>query len=134
MFDGDAMVQAALTAAVADAPAGVGPLDILWRAFRSFQPMLEDRWSHAKPRQEIISSTPALQERELAKIAALTDALVIPLRARGVANLRATLAAQIGMAAFTHATFAWLDDPARGLGERIDQAFRELKAVLADSD
>jgi hypothetical protein len=35
LFDGEAMVRAALTASIADAPAGLGPLDTLFRAFRS---------------------------------------------------------------------------------------------------
>lgn len=131
LFDGEAIVRAALVAAVADAPAELGPLDTLRRTFRSFQPLLEGKRSYAKPRQDIISSTPALHERELAKMAALTDALAAALKARGVADLRATLAAQIGMAAFAHAAFAWLDDPETELGERIELAFRELRALFA---
>lgn len=134
LFDGEAMVQAALTASIADAPAGLGPLDTLFRAFRSFQPVLEDNWSYSKPRHEVISATPALHERELAKIAALADALAAALKARGVADLRAVLAARTGIAAFVHATLSWLDDPNVGLGERFDLAFREMKALLAESD
>lgn len=134
LFDGESMVRSALTAAVADAPPGIGPLETLWRAFRSFQPVLEEKRSYAKLRQEIINNTPALQERELAKIAVLAEALATALTARGVATLRATLAGQVGMAAFTHATFAWLDDPTIGLGERIDLAFREMKAVLTEGN
>ena len=134
LFDGEAMVRTALTASIADAPAGLGPLDTLFRAFRSFQPALEDNWSYSKPRHEVISTTPALHEREVAKIAALADALAAALKARGVADLRAVLAARTGMAAFVHATLTWLDDPEMGLGERIDLAFRELKALLAESN
>ncbi|WP_428487638.1 TetR/AcrR family transcriptional regulator [Rhodopila sp.] len=111
LFDGEAMVRAALTASIADAPAGLGPLDTLFGAFRSFQPALEDNWSYAKPRHKVISATPALHEREPAKIAALTDALTAALKARGVADLRAVLAARTGMAAFVHATLSWLNDP-----------------------
>lgn len=132
LFDGEAMVTAALVAWVADAPAGLGPLDTLLRAFRSFEPMLESKWSYAKPRQDVIAATPALHERELTKIAGLGVALAAALKARGVADLRATLAAQTGMAAFAHAVFAWLADPTCGLGERIDLAFGELRALLGE--
>ena len=134
LFDGEAMLRAALTASIADAPVGLGPLDTLFRAFRAFQPALEDNWSYSKPRREIISVTPALHERELAKIAALTDALATALRTRGVADLRAALAARIGMAAFVHATDSWLDDPSVKLGERFDLTFREIEALLTDSN
>ena len=134
LFDGEALVREALTASIADAPAESGPLDTLFRAFRAFEPMLEDRRSYAKPRQDIIAATPALHERELTKIAALGDALAAALMIRGVPELRAVLAAQAGMAAFVHATLVWLDDPSTGLGERFDLAFREMKALLAESD
>ena len=53
---------------------------------------------------------------------------------RGVADLRAILAARAGMAAFAHAASAWLDDPAVGLSERVDLAFDELKGLLAEED
>ena len=133
LFDGEAILRAALTGSIADAPAGLGPLDTLFRAFRSVRPVLEDNRPFSKPRHEVISSTPALHEREMAKMAALADALTAALQARGVADLRAVLAARIGMAAFVHATISWLDDPSQGLGERIDLAYRELKALLAES-
>ena len=134
LFDGEATVRAALTASIADAPAGLGTLETLLFAFRSFQPALEDSWSYSKPRHEVISTTPALQERELMKIAALADALAAALKERGVADLPAVLAARTGMAALVHATLSWLEDPTVGFGERIDGAFRELKALFAESD
>ena len=130
LFDGEAMVRAELIASIADAPAELGPLDTLFWAFQAFGPTLEANWSYSKPRHEVISATPALHERELAKIAALADALAAALRARGVAKLRAFLAARIGMTAFAHVTMCWLDDPSVGLGERFDLAFNELKSLL----
>ncbi len=134
LFDGEAILRAALTASITDAPDKLGPLDTLFRAFRSVQPALEDNRPFAKPRHEVISSTPALHEREMAKMGALADALAAALQARGVADLRAVLAARTGMAAFVHAMVSWLDDPRQGLGERLDLACRELKALLAESD
>lgn len=134
LFDGEARLRVALTASIADAPAGLVPLDILFRAFRSVQPVLEGNRPFSKPRHEVISSTPALHEREMAKMAALADALAAALKDRGVADLRAVLAARTGMAAFVQATISWLDDPGPGLGARIDLAFRELKALFAESE
>jgi AcrR family transcriptional regulator len=133
LFAGEAILRAALTASIADAPNGLGPLDTLFRAFRSVEQILEDNRPFSKPRHEVISSTPALQERELAKIAALADALAAALRERGFAELEATLAARAGMAAFTHATIQWLEDAEIGLGKRIDRTHRGLKALLKES-
>ncbi|WP_428375968.1 TetR/AcrR family transcriptional regulator [Lichenicoccus sp.] len=132
LFDGEARLRAALTASIADAPAGLGPLDTLFWAFRSVRPALEDNRPFSKPRHEVIAATPALHEREMAKMAALAAALAAALQARGVADLRAVLAARTGMAAFVHATVTWLDDPGPGLGEHLDVAFRELKALLTE--
>jgi AcrR family transcriptional regulator len=134
LFDGEAKLRAALTASIADASDGSGPLDTLFRAFRSVLPALEDNRPFSKPRHEVISGTPALHEREMAKMGALADALAAALQARGVAKLRAVLAARTGMAAFVHATVSWLDDPEPGLGERLDLAHRELKALLAENN
>ena len=131
LFDGEAQVRAALTTAIAEAPAGLGTMDVLFRAFRAFAPMLEANRGYSRPRHEVIAATPALQERELAKIAALTGALADALQARGIAELSAQLAAQAGMVAFVQATLAWLDDPETGFSERLDLAGRELKALLA---
>ena len=133
LFDGEAILRAVLTASIAEAPDDLGPLDTLFRAFRSVRPALEENRPFAKPRHELISSTPALHEREMAKTSVLADALAAALKARGVTDLRAALAARIGMAAFVQATVAWLDDPEPGLGERLDLACRELKALLAES-
>ncbi len=134
LFDGEAVLRTALTASIADAPSGLGPLGTLFRAFRSVLTLLEANRSFSKPRHEVISITPALHERELAKMAALADALAAALKARGVADLQAVLAARTGMAAFAHATISWLDDPGVGLGERLDLALSELKALVGKSD
>ena len=134
LFDGEAVLRTVLTALVADAPDGLGPIEILLRAFRSIQGVLEDNRPFSEPRHAVISGTPALYERELAKMAALADALAVALKARGVADLRAVLAARTGMAAFAHATVSWLDDPEPGLGECLDLAFRELKALFTETD
>ena len=130
LFDGEATLRAALTASIADAPPELGPLDTLFRAFRSLQPLLEGNRPFSKPRHEVISATPALYERELAKMATLADALAAALTARGVADLQAVLAARTGMAAFVHATISWLDAPEPSLGERLDLAYRALGEML----
>ena len=134
LFHGEAVLRTALITSIADAPDGLSPLDMLFRAFRSVLSLLEANRPFSKPRQEVISSTPALAERELAKLAVLTDALAGALRTRGVEDLRAVLAAHSGMAAFAHATTSWLNDPAPDLGERLDLALHGLKTLIVESD
>lgn len=134
LFGGEATMLAALIASIADAPPTLGALDTLMRAFRSLESMHEENRFYLKHRHEVISSTPALYERELTKFASLSDELAAALSARGVAELRAALAAKIGMAAFVDATVSWLNDPGALLVERYDLVFSELKSLLADSD
>ncbi|MGF6852882.1 hypothetical protein [Paraburkholderia sp. CI3] len=95
--------------------------------------MLEDNRPFSAPRHEVITDAPALQERDLAKMAALADALTAALKARGVAELQAVLAARTGVAAFVYATVSWLEDPGFSLAERLDLAFRELKVTVTDA-
>ena len=130
LFDGQAVLTDALTAAIASAPAGSRPLDTLFHAFRSVTQLLEGNRSFAEPRQKVISAAPALQERELAKLEALSGALAHALKARAVPDLNAILAARAGVAAFAHATISWLESEKPGLAERLDLAERALKAVL----
>lgn len=130
LFDGQAVLVDALKASIAEAPAELAPLDTLFRAFGSVTSLLEDNRSFSKPRQEVISATPALHERELSKLEALSDALAHALQARGVPELAAALAARAGMASFAHATLAWLEDDQPGLAERLDLAERALKSLL----
>lgn len=134
LFDGEAILRTALTASVASAPEGLGPLATLFRAFRSIVPMLEANRPFSEPWHQVVAGTPALRERELAKTAALADALAGALKARGVDDLRAVLAAQAGMAAFVHATVAWLADPRPCLAERLDLCMRELATLLTGGD
>ena len=129
LFDGQITLRAALTSAIAEAPETLRPLELLYRAFRSVEQTLEDNRPFSVPRQQVIAETPALQERESAKTAALTEALALALRQRGVDEQLATLAAQTGMAAFHHAVVAWFADPSRRLGAHLDTAFDELSKL-----
>ncbi len=126
LFDGQIELRAALTSAIAEAPATLYPLEILYWAFRSVEQALADNRPFSVPRQQLIANTPALQERELAKVAALTEDLVLALSHRGIDERLATLAAQTGMAAFHYAVVSWFADPSCQLGAYLDNAFDEL--------
>lgn len=137
LFSGEAPLRAALVDAVAEAPAELTPLGAVLRAFRSIEQVFEDNRRFTEPRQRVIDSTPALQERELAKAAALIGALAEALRRRGVEGRLATLAAQAGMAAFGHAVASWLDDPTKSLDVHLVQAFEDLhnlSSTLREAD
>ena len=79
----------------------------------------------------MIDRTPALQERELAKVAVLAEALALALRQRGVEERLAALAAQTGMATFRYAVVSWFADPTGGLGAHLERAFEELDGLAS---
>ena len=129
----------ALTAVIADAPQDLGPLAVLFRAFHSVEALLEGNRPFSLPRQAIISVTPALQEREHTKLAALADALATALEARGGgAPAGPCWRPRTGMAAFVYATVAWLDEPEprsrhaprSRLGRAASPCYQETSAPL----
>jgi AcrR family transcriptional regulator len=133
LFQGETLLKSALVGAVAAAPNRLGPWETLFWAFRSVEPLFVENRPYSEPRQRVIESSPALQERELAKIGSLTAALAAALRERGVADRVATLAAQVGMATLSHALTSWLYDGSGDLHDYLVQAFHELRALSASS-
>ncbi|WP_433192285.1 TetR family transcriptional regulator [Nocardia sp. CA-107356] len=131
LFDGEADLRATLMQAVAEAPEGLGPFEILLCSFRKSARNLENNRPFSEPRWKVIAVTPALRERELAKHALLTDAAAEALRQRGIDEGLADLAARTGWAAFQHAVQAWIDDPAHSLDAHLSQAFDDLRALSA---
>ena len=120
-----------MTSAVAKAPATLSPMAVLSGAFHSVEQLLEANRPLSLPRQRVIGLTPALQERELAKVAALAEALALALCQRGVDERLAALAAQTGMATFRCAVVSWFADPTGGLGAHLDRAFDELDGLAS---
>ena len=133
LFDGEPKLRLALTTAIADAPDALGPLETLLMAFRSTETMIEANRPFAEPRHHVIAATPALHERELAKMASLTSALASALQSRGVEQRLAMLAAQTGMAAFGQAALCWLENPTLSFGDHLDRAFLALRALALDA-
>ncbi|PYE85865.1 TetR family transcriptional regulator [Pseudoroseicyclus aestuarii] len=130
LFDGQAVLLEALLTGIETGARDAPPLDILFHAFRSVCPLLEANRPFSEPRQAVISATPSLQERELAKMAALAEALAQALRTRGIPEDRARLAARIGMAVLADVTLAWLSETGPSLRDRLDRAEQDLKALI----
>ncbi len=131
LFEEDPRLRPTLSAAVAEAPAALAPLEVLRLAFRAIGSLLEENRPFTEPRAAVIAANPSLQERAEAKSAALTILLADGLRRRGVEDRLAVLAARTGMAAFSHAAQAWFEAPSPGLDSYLDQAFSALRGLSA---
>ncbi len=129
LFDGEAAFSEALTAAVRNAPEALGPWDTLFFAFNSVKQMFVENQPFAEPRQRVIASSPALQERAAAKTRSLITAAASALCERGLAVPQANLAAQMGMATLSHGVAAWVNDGSIDLSEHIVRAFEEARDI-----
>jgi AcrR family transcriptional regulator len=126
LFGGEKDLQSLLTETIAGAPAGLGPVSILKRAFDALGAIFEANRPFSRPRLAVIAATPALREREMSKQANLTVAVTTALANRGVDPKTAALVAQLGAVAFNHALATWADDPTNGLGIHLDRAFEQI--------
>ena len=131
LFDGETLLGDLLNSAVRDAPAELDPWNTLFRAFRSAEHLFVENRPFSEPRHRVIESSPALQERALAKTGSLIAGLASALRERRVPDHEAMLAAQMGMAALGHAVACWFDDGSSNLGDHLVQAFRKVRDLSA---
>jgi AcrR family transcriptional regulator len=116
---------------VRDAPAGASPLDAVALGVRAAGAWFpEERRGDSRVRGGVIAANGLLQERELAKMAAVGDRIAEALRERGVGEPAASLAARAGMAVFSTAFAAWLaDGETVPMSELIETGLRELRAL-----
>ena len=110
------------------APAGASPLEVVASALRaaaSFFP--DERRSYSRMRQSVIDQNPALRERELHKLAGVAVAVAEALRARGIGEPAATLAAESGATVFGIAFAQWIrEDEKRSLADIASDVLNEL--------
>ncbi len=110
----------------------VSPLDAVVRAVRAVSDtMFQDRQAAVTRRHEIIEANPELQERELSKRAALTDAIAAALRSRGVDRETALLTASAGMLVQQTAMVKWMQPTeSRPLRKLMSEALQSLRTTL----
>jgi AcrR family transcriptional regulator len=130
LFSGAAELQELLVTTVAGAPTSSTPIEIIASAVLVAGGVLQERRDFARQRQSVINANPELQERELIKLATLAAAMAEALRGRGVNDLSAAMAAEVGVAAFKIGFDRWIKDPrSRDLPTDIRASLEELKAV-----
>jgi hypothetical protein len=128
---GETVLGDILTSAVRAAPPELGPWDTLFRVFQAPERLFVENRPFSKPRHRLIESSPALQERALAKTRLLIAGMVSALRERDVPDHLAMLVAQMGMAALGHAVACWFDDDSSDLNDHLVQAFQKVRDLSA---
>jgi AcrR family transcriptional regulator len=128
LFYGQQRVVQAFLAGVDTAPPDASPIEIVANALRSAASFFTDeRRPYSRTRQAVIDKNPALQERELHKLATLATTVADALRDRGVDDLAATLAAELGLTVFGVAFAQWIrEGEDRSLADIETDVLREL--------
>jgi AcrR family transcriptional regulator len=128
LFSGQHLLVQAFLAGVDSAPPDASPMEIAASALQSGASFFPDeRRPYSRMRQSVIDQNPALQERELHKLASLAAAVAGALRARGVGEPAATLAAESGATVFGIAFSQWIrEGEERSLAGIAADVLREL--------
>jgi AcrR family transcriptional regulator len=131
LFYGQQQFLQAFIDGVDAAPPDASPLEIIASALHaaaSFFP--DERRSYSRVRQSVIDLNPALRERELHKLAGLATTVAGALRARGIGEPAATLAAESGATVFGIAFAQWIrEGETRSLYEIASEVLRELVSL-----
>jgi AcrR family transcriptional regulator len=134
LFDSSHTMDRLAHDAIVAAPADLSPLDAALVGMVAGGGMLADRRDHAVRRARIVAAHPTLQERELLKLAGLTEATADALRERGVPDPLATLAAHSAVTVF-HVAFArWVsgaEEPPGGFASCVEEAAAELRSLTS---
>jgi AcrR family transcriptional regulator len=132
LFSGSQELEKTTVDQVSSAPEEATPFEIVTRAVEAAGAALETRrdLAHVRARYAIVTEHAEVRERELIKMASLGAAITRALRARGVTEPAASLAAEAGIAVFKVGFERWVATKKPGrLTTHIRAAADALKAV-----
>src|ERR1700743_1407518 len=126
---GEDELRETLVGAIAGATEGTSPLDLVIGAYVAAIPLFVTGRPIATRRAAIMAGVPALEERAHAKSAALAESVTTALIARGIAEATARLAVSVGAARFEAGMRQWYARPGLDLGELLQRAVVEVRAL-----
>jgi AcrR family transcriptional regulator len=135
LFSGAKELEKTVVDHIERAPRKANPLAAVAAAFEAIGADLQDRRDRhfVRARYALVNKHAEIQERELIKLASLAVAVTKALRARGVAEPTASLAAEAGIAVFKVGFERWVGErKPRDLAAHIRAAVNALKAVAAE--
>jgi AcrR family transcriptional regulator len=130
LFGGQDVLAELFSDAIRAAPPSATAADCLAAALESAAAVFTaDRHDFAPQRQAVIAANGELQERQLLKRAHFAAAMTGALRARGIGETAARLAAEVGVLAFSTAVARWAaQENHEPFGEIALSALRDLRA------
>ncbi|CAM5674883.1 TetR family transcriptional regulator OS=Streptomyces tendae OX=1932 GN=GUR47_05840 PE=4 SV=1 [Streptomyces tendae] len=132
LFGGSARLEELCAGAVAAAPGTATPMEAAAAALDAAAGLFEERGDLVRLRQGVIDANAELRERELTKLASLSDALAEALRRRDVDDLTARLTAETAVGVLKVAFGRWIDGPGkRTLRQLLAECVDALGAAVA---
>jgi AcrR family transcriptional regulator len=127
--------QEMVTREIAGCPDALPPLEaVVYGLQAAGDTLWEPRRTAVTRRREIIQANPELQERELRKRAAVTDAIAGALRTRGVDPDTALVSAQAGVLVQQTAMQRWTESAEnRPLRDFLSDALLSLRAIATQT-
>ena len=129
LFAGPTALDEVVAEAIAKADEAASPLEMVFAAAREGAARIAEQRTReqAARRTRIVQANPALQERELLKMAAMRSASQKALAERGVGDPAASLAAHSGVAVFQSGFDRWVSgETDLSLPECVDEAIAAL--------
>lgn len=132
LFDGSTVMVRTTAEAILAAPPDASALDAALAGVAAGGGLLDEIRPHSVRRSRIVAANPSLQERELLKLAAMTEATAEALRTRGVAEPAASLAAHSAVTVFHVAFGRWISaaDPPPDFATCVSDAAAALRALI----
>ncbi|WP_072806440.1 TetR family transcriptional regulator [Rhodococcoides yunnanense] len=133
LFGGQDQLRQVFVDGVAAAPEPAPAVDVVANALQAAASYFPDeRRQSSRTRQTVIDANPGLQERELLKLASLTQSIAVAVGERGVPEPQATLAAHTAVTVFGVAFVQWIEDgEQRSFGDIAHEIFEELRSLTS---
>ncbi len=133
LFAGQEILSRIFAEAIADAPSSASPAEAVAAALTAAAAAMgPQRRERARQVRAVVAGHTDLRERELLKLATLRAAMAGALRARGVPDPTASLAAEIGGLAFSTGFARWVEAGSeREFTELVREALAELLAATS---
>jgi AcrR family transcriptional regulator len=135
LFSGSKELEKSIVDRIESAPLEASPLGAVAAAFEGAGAELQDRrdFRYVRARYALVTKHAEIQERELIKLASLALAVTKALRARGVSEPAASLAAEAGIAVFKIGFERWVTErKPHDFAAHIRAAIDALKEVAAE--
>jgi AcrR family transcriptional regulator len=136
LFAGEAELPGLVAELMAEAPAELSPMMVVVEGLQLLAAArFEGRRDQLRIRRAVVRSDDGLRERELRKLATLSEAITLGFRNRGVDELTATLTAQLAVTAFGVALARWLDqDDERPLTDVVLDTLEAIRSIAGSAE